>query len=409
MGYMWGTGDPALAAGLGAPGGDSSTATNVGTPPRLAPSKTPTSSLPCIPACRSGPGTVVEFLRMWDFNINAIQERGAVDERKFRRHDRGSRGQLAGDQRGCLDEVGNRRRGRRRQCRPVRGQGRPKAGPTNKLLPGITTAGIHARKGGFDYGEAAFSHCPAVHTAYAIIGPIPTVWIRQATMTIKKKRLWPRGTGSPGTCWSVRLSWALHPGPNAAPDVIDQPLPDAMQQDLHLLPRNPEVVLHGPFRQAVPMHHRLSGNSPIYYDGKRPGPRAGWMLPDCYVAFGVDAVGIYQRNGYFLEEVGHCPRTSPWKSRRSAPSPTTSAPSGDLYARLGIHRVLALRRQGRRVHYGERLVGETLAAGEYRRLARQLRRQRLPLGLHSPVLGLDLCWEPERLRFFNPRTRACTC
>ena len=49
-------------------------------------------------------------------------------------------------------------------------------------------------------------------------------------------------------------------------------------------------------------------------------------------------------------------------------------------------------------------MGDTLVDGEYRRLGIHRESDSLVWG-HSPVLGLDLCWIPDRLRFFNPETR----
>ena len=74
-----------------------------------------------------------------------------------------------------------------------------------------------------------------------------------------------------------------------------------MYQDPHYT-RTLEVV-----RTHFSLYPRtlVYGNSPIYYEDDQG--RTRWVLPDCYVAFDVDAEAIQERNGYFMREVG--PRT----------------------------------------------------------------------------------------------------
>ena len=75
-------------------------------------------------------------------------------------------------------------------------------------------------------------------------------------------------------------------------------------------------------------------------------------------------------------------------------------PKRDLYASLGVSEYWRFDPTGGD-HYGEPLVGEYLEDGEYRRF--ELRTE--PRGVvrgHSPALGLDLCWQEGRLRFYDP-------
>ena len=185
------------------------------------------------------------------------------------------------------------------------------------------------------------------------------------------------------------------PGPNAAPD-IEEPLPDAMYQDPHYT-RTLEVV-----RTHFSLYPRtlVYGNSPIYYEDDQG--RTRWVLPDCYVAFDVDAEAIQERNGYFMREVGRAPDFA-LEIASVSTYRNDLGPKRELYARLGIDEYWRFDGTGGR-HYGEPLVGETLVDGEYRRLGIHRESDNLVWG-HSPVLGLDLCWIPDRLRFFNPETR----
>ncbi len=186
----------------------------------------------------------------------------------------------------------------------------------------------------------------------------------------------------------------MPPGPNAAPD-IEEPLPDAMYQDPHYT-RTLEIV-----RTHFLLYPRtlVYGNSPIYYEDDQG--RTRWVLPDCYVAFDVDAEAIQLRNGYFMREVGRAPDFA-LEIASVSTYRNDLGPKRELYARLGIDEYWRFDGTGGR-HYGEPLVGETLVDGEYQRLEIHRESDTLVWG-HSPVLGLDLCWFPDRLRFFNPET-----
>ena len=187
----------------------------------------------------------------------------------------------------------------------------------------------------------------------------------------------------------------VHPGPNSAPD-IEEPLPDAMYQDPHYT-RILEVV-----RTHFLLYPRtlVYGNSPIYYEDSQ-GRTRRHVRPDCYIAFDVDSEAIQERNGYFMREVGRAPDFA-LEIASVSTYRNDLGPKRDLYARLGIDEYWCFDGTGRR-HYGEPLVGETLVDGEYRRLEIHIEANGEVWG-HSPVLGLDLCWFPDRLRFFNPDT-----
>ena len=187
------------------------------------------------------------------------------------------------------------------------------------------------------------------------------------------------------------------PGPDAAPD-IDEPLPDAMFQIDYFA--DTLVVLRQHFsRHPMTLVH---GNSPIYYEEMEDGvEHASHVSPDCYVAFGVDPEAIRKRNGYFMREVGQAPdfaldigSVSTYRN--------DLGPKRDLYARLGIGEYWRFDPTGGQ-YYGDPLLGETLVDAEYCRLDIHRNSGGL-VWAHSPALGLDLCWEPGRLRFFSPAT-----
>ena len=85
-------------------------------------------------------------------------------------------------------------------------------------------------------------------------------------------------------------------------------------------------------------------------------------------------------------------------------SPSTSTTDlvdkRELYARLGIGEYWRFDSTGGDF-YGEPLVGERLVEGEYRRIGLEREADGMLRG-HSPALGLDLCWDDGRLRYYDP-------
>ncbi len=180
------------------------------------------------------------------------------------------------------------------------------------------------------------------------------------------------------------------PDDDAPDDIV--PLPDAMNQ----LPHFTETieVVKTVFR-GLPAA-LVSGDTPIYYeeDGEQRIVR-----PDCYVAFGVDTEAIMRRNGYFMRRV----RKAPDFALEIASESTHTEDTGrkrDIYARLGIGEYWRFDATGGE-YYGEPLVGEALVAGEYRRVEMQRNGDGMVWG-RSEALGLDLCWDKGRLRFYDP-------
>ncbi len=176
------------------------------------------------------------------------------------------------------------------------------------------------------------------------------------------------------------------------PETDGMPLPDGEFQ----APLYREVVstLETYFR-AFP-NTRVNGDTFIYYQEGDPNKR---VAPDCYVAFGVDTQMILRHNNYRLWAVGKPPD---FVLEIGSPSTSRTDLGGkrDLYARLGMGEYWRYDSTGGDF-YGEPLVGEYLADGEYSRF--ELSHE--PDGTvraHSPALNLDLCWDSGRLRFYDP-------
>ena len=183
----------------------------------------------------------------------------------------------------------------------------------------------------------------------------------------------------------------IRPDPDAPDDL--EPLPDGMYQEPHFTETVQIVRTIFASEPAV----LVSGDTPIYYDDAEGRQRI--VRPDCYVAFDVDTVAIMRRNGYFMRLVGK----PPGFALEIASESTYTEDLGrkrDLYARLGIGEYWRFDATGGEF-YGEPLAGEVLEDGEYRRLEIRRDDEGRTWG-SSPALGMDLCWDEGRLRFYDP-------
>ncbi len=120
------------------------------------------------------------------------------------------------------------------------------------------------------------------------------------------------------------------------------------------------------------------------------------QAPDCMAAFGVDAAAIRKRGGYLIWEVGKPPDVV-----MEIATPITKDIDlhykRALYEELGIGEYWRLDETGGDL-YGEPLVGEYLADGEYRRYGLRQDAAGRVWG-RSEALGLDLYWDGELRRF----------
>ena len=129
--------------------------------------------------------------------------------------------------------------------------------------------------------------------------------------------------------------------------------------------------------------------------------RAERLAPDCLVSFGVNPEAIVARNGYVIGEVGKPPDFVLEVASRSTGRRDYTVKRA-AYADYGVDEYWRFDHTGGRYHDAA-LAGDRLVKGAYE----PIRINEEPDGVrwgHSPVLGLDLCWERGALRFYDPAT-----
>ena len=183
-------------------------------------------------------------------------------------------------------------------------------------------------------------------------------------------------------------------GPDAPPLPDPEPMPDAMQQNPHIL-----YVMQ---ILADLLTDRLDTfadtNTIVYYD---PGDRNRRLQPDVYVAFDVDAHAIRRRNGYLIWEVGKPPDFV----LEVASETTASNDTGDkreLYARMGVTEYWRFDASGGEL-YGTPLVGEYLEQGEYREFPVHTTADGV-IWSYSPLLRLNMRWNEGEIELQDPDT-----
>ena len=176
------------------------------------------------------------------------------------------------------------------------------------------------------------------------------------------------------------------------PDTDGLPLPDSLLQEPFFI----EIL--GTLKAFLEsLDVTVSGNTIIYYV---EGDPSFSVAPDCYVALGVGRAALLElHRTYRVWEVGKFPD---FVLEIGSPSTADNdlGPKRDLYARLGAPEYWRYDPTGGD-YYGEALVGEYLAEGEYRRFEMMADPDGLPRA-HSALLNLDLRWEEGRLRFYDP-------
>ena len=181
------------------------------------------------------------------------------------------------------------------------------------------------------------------------------------------------------------------------PESDGQPMPDAEYQSLIF--RKVLTPLENQFRKVPGAH--VNGNTFLYYVEGDPKQS---VAPDCYVVFGITPEAIHSlsaegNNTYLLWEVGKPPDFVMEIASNSTKS-TDLVGKRVLYAELGIPEYWRYDQTGGDF-YGEPLVGEHLADGEYERfLMREDEDGRI--WARNDVLNLDLYWDDGDLRFWDP-------
>ena len=137
--------------------------------------------------------------------------------------------------------------------------------------------------------------------------------------------------------------------------------------------------------------------------------------PDLYVASGVDANAIRERNGYVIWEAGKPPDFALEVASESTNARDTAEKPG-LYASVGITEYWRVDPTGGEL-YGYALAGDVLVDGVYHPIELHTEGDGTVWG-YSGVLDLCLCWNPSwdwdvddesKLRFYDRKTGRYLC
>ena len=178
----------------------------------------------------------------------------------------------------------------------------------------------------------------------------------------------------------------------------DFPPRDDMQNSLHL---------DDPAHQAALRRHFDNADTTIVLSEipvrHSPGQREGHRIPDLLIAFGVDRALAVEQNGYSIREQGK-PPDFVLEIASESTGENDYTDKRDDYAAFGIPEYWRFDPSGGQYH-GAPLAGDRLEQDAY-----------LPIKIvelgpahlhgHSDVLGLDLCWEDGRLRWWDPKARS---
>ena len=132
--------------------------------------------------------------------------------------------------------------------------------------------------------------------------------------------------------------------------------------------------------------------------GNTPSQRAGILIPDLMVAFGVDVAMIIAQRGYALETHGRPPDFV-----LEVASPTTwrndVGRKRQGYQDYGVPEYWRFDPSGGRF-YQQALAGDRLVDGVYQPVA--IDSDGEGYWGYSEALGLTVCWEAEKLRWWDP-------
>lgn len=131
------------------------------------------------------------------------------------------------------------------------------------------------------------------------------------------------------------------------------------------------------------------------------GSRAGWLVPDCIIVFGIDPHAVRARNGFVISEVGKTPDFVLEVGSRSTGRIDCTV-KRDGYAGYGVREYWRFDHTGGDYHDAA-IAGDLLVDGEYEPMEIFEEADGMKWG-HSPVLGLDLCWVEGTLRVRVPET-----
>ena len=130
------------------------------------------------------------------------------------------------------------------------------------------------------------------------------------------------------------------------------------------------------------------------------GDLNGHAVPDCIIAFGVEAVRLIdEANGYIVDEVGKPPDVVMEIASKST-GPRDYTEKRRIYRDVGAPEYWRFDPTGGQYHDAP-LAGDILVDGEYQRIAIRSDPDGTFWG-YSPALDLYLVWEDGNLRFYDP-------
>ena len=188
------------------------------------------------------------------------------------------------------------------------------------------------------------------------------------------------------------------PATRSADRFPDFPPRDDMQNSLHL---------DQPAHQATLRRHFGSYDTTIVLSEipvrRIPGQQEGHRIPDLLIAFGVDRAFAVEQRGYSIRDQGKPPD---FVLEVASPSTGREDYTGKRndYAAFGIPEYWRFDPSGG-LHHSVPLAGDRLVEGAYQPVEIQEMGPAHRHG-HSDVLGLDLCWEDGRLRWWDPAAQS---
>ena len=128
----------------------------------------------------------------------------------------------------------------------------------------------------------------------------------------------------------------------------------------------------------------------------------GVLYPDLLIAFNADPAVVIARNGYLIPEHGKPPDFVMEVASESTARRDETV-KRDAYAALSVPEYWRFDATGGR-RYRTPLAGDRLVGGVYVPVPIHRTDDEHYWG-HCDVLGLDLCWEEGKMRFWDPATR----
>jgi hypothetical protein len=177
------------------------------------------------------------------------------------------------------------------------------------------------------------------------------------------------------------------------PRFPDFPPRDDMQNPLHLFVPGYLTTLSRHF--GSPETNLVLSEVPL---GHSPTQRQGILVPDLTIAFGVNVEQILAQHGYAIDDQGKPPHFV-----LEVASPTTSRNDiglkRDGYQTYGVLEYWRYDGSGGQ-YYPQALSGDRLADGAYQAIP--IETDGAAYWGHSETLGLTVCWEDRKLRWWDP-------